>query len=58
MLAGSVTVRDLWEKKDLGKFSERFTAQVSTAACGRSFSLGCVFTSNGGGCRMCRRMDR
>ena len=29
-MVGSVTVRDLWEKKDLGKFSERFTAQVTT----------------------------
>ena len=31
-MVGSVTVRDLWEKKDLGKFSERFTAQVTTTA--------------------------
>ena len=42
-MVGSVTVRDLWEKKDLGKFSERFTAQVTTRRLQTIFLAGLRF---------------
>ena len=42
-MVGSVTVRDLWEKKDLGKFSERFTAQVTSRRLRTIFLAGLRF---------------
>ena len=39
-------MRDLWEKKDLGKFSERFTAQVTTRRLRTIFLAGLRFQSH------------